>query len=80
MGGRRTRTNAETPREGDVRRGTNLNAEGLAPSMIPGTRVRGEDSGHGKAWRVDVRTVKASGLWRDEERQANQVPRGQLQQ
>ena len=30
--------------------------------------------------RVDVRTVKVSDLWRDEERQANQVPRGQLQQ
>ena len=47
--------------------------------MIPGTRVRGEDTGHGKAWRVDVRTVKVSDLWRDEERLANQVPRGQLQ-
>ena len=48
--------------------------------MIPGTRVREEDSGHRRAWRVDVRTVKASGLWRDEERQANQVPREPLQQ
>ena len=28
----------------------------------------GRDSGHGKAWRVDVRIVKAAtGLWRDEE-------------
>ena len=55
-------------------------ARTLVPSMIPGTRVRGEDSGHGRAWRVDVRTEKASGLWRDEERQANQVPREKLQQ
>ena len=69
------------PREGDVRRGANLNAEGWPGPWhhLPGTRVRGEDTGHGKAWRVDVRTVKGSDLWR-EERQANQVPRGQLQQ
>ena len=26
----------------------------------------GEDNGHGKAWRVDVRTVNASGLWRQQ--------------
>ena len=47
----------------------------------PGTTIEawntsaGEDSGHGRARRVNVRTVKASGLWRDEERQASQVPR-----
>ena len=48
--------------------------------MILGTRVRGEDTGHGRAWRADVRIVKVSDLWRDEKRWANQVQRGQLQQ
>ena len=71
MGGR---TYAETPGEGGVEEALiSTQRDGQDPGTWNTSKA--EDSGHGRAWRADVRTVKASGLWRDEERQT--VPTGE---